>query len=184
MALTSSKPFSASFPLPDFALPDVTTDQRITPTFFSDSRALVVIFLCRHCPYVVHLLAQVVQVAHQYQPKNISFVGISSNDAALYPEDSPAQLKTMVEQYGIPFPILYDKSQETAQAFQAVCTPEFFVFDQDQTLFYHGRFDGSRPGNNIPCSGSDLRDALEARLADRLPPSPQQPSVGCNIKWT
>lgn len=183
MALTPSKELPAGFPIPHFALPDVVNGGTITPSTFAGANALVVIFLCRHCPYVVHVLPTLLDVAGSYLPKAVAFAGISANDAANYPDDAPDKLKEMALELKIPFPILYDETQETAAAFHAVCTPEFFVFDTSRRLFYHGRLDGSTPGNNIPCTGDDLRSALDAVLAGAPAPSPQLPSVGCNIKW-
>jgi peroxiredoxin len=183
MALTPSQELSIGLPVPDFSLPDVATDQAVSPSDFSGARALVVIFLCRHCPYVVHVMPTLIALAREYSAQDTVFVGISANDAANYPDDSPARLKDMVAQQNIPFPILYDETQDTARAFHAACTPEFFVFDGDRRLFYHGRMDASTPGNNIPCSGDDLRAALDAVLTGSASPAPQHPSMGCNIKW-
>jgi len=183
MALTTSEAFVAGTPLPEFALPDVTTGRTVTAQTFAGAKALVVIFLCRHCPYVVHVLPEIIRLAGDYLPRGVAFVGISANDAAKYPEDSPSNLAKMVAEKRIPFPILHDESQDTARAFHAVCTPEFFVFDASGKLCYHGRLDGSTPGNKVPCDGSDLRRALDAMLSGTLVPEPQQPSMGCNIKW-
>lgn len=183
MALTKSEHLAPGMPVPDFSLPDVITGKPVTPSSLADGKPLVVIFLCRHCPYVVHVLPEVVRLATDYLPKDIAFVGISANDAAAYPDDSPSGLAAMVTERGIPFPILYDESQETARAFHAVCTPEFFVFDGVRGLFYHGRLDASTPGNKVTCDGSDLRAALDAVLAGTGSPLPQHPSMGCNIKW-
>jgi len=124
-----------------------------------------------------------IALAREYQAAGAAFVGISANDAANYPDDSPARLKDMVESQQIPFPILHDETQQTARAFHAACTPEFFVFDAPRRLFYHGRMDASTPGNNLPCTGDDLRAALDAALNGEAAPAPQHPSMGCNIKW-
>lgn len=183
MALTSSEQLAVGMPVPEFSLPDVVTDQAVTAKSAAGDKPLVVIFLCRHCPYVVHVLPEVVRLAHDYLPKGVAFVGISANDAAAYPDDAPHKLAAMVAERNIPFPILYDESQDTARAFRAVCTPEFFVFDGPRGLHYHGRLDASTPGNNVDCDGSDLRAALNNLLAGARPPSSQQPSMGCNIKW-
>jgi peroxiredoxin len=183
MALTTSEAFIAGTPLPAFALPDVTSGRTVTAETFAAAKALVVIFLCRHCPYVVHVLPEVIRLGGDYLPRGAAFVGISANDAANYPDDSPSNLATMVAERRIPFPILHDESQDTARAFHAVCTPEFFVFDASGKLGYHGRLDGSTPGNKVPCDGSDLRRALDAILSGHAAPDPQQPSMGCNIKW-
>ncbi len=183
MALTASKNLETGSAMPHFSLPDVVTGQNVGPEAFRGAKASVVIFLCRHCPYVVHVMPEVVRLAGEYLPRGAAFVGISANDAASYPDDSPERLAAMVSERQIPFPILHDESQETARAFHAVCTPEFFVFDGSGGLFYHGRLDGSTPGNNVACDGTDLRQALEAVLSGAPPPSPQHPSMGCNIKW-
>ena len=183
MALTPSTSLTPGFPLPTFSLPDVVTGRAVTPDDFAAARALVVIFLCRHCPYVVHVLPTLIALAREYQAAGAAVVGISANDAANYPDDAPDRLKDMVETRDIPFPILHDETQETARAFHAACTPEFFVFDGDRRLFYHGRLDASTPGNNIPCTGDDLRAALDAVLTGSPAPVPQHPSMGCNIKW-
>ena len=183
MALTTSEELAAGMPVPDFSLPDVTTGDALTPGHFAGDKALVVIFLCRHCPYVVHVLPEIVRTANDYLPKEVAFLGISANDASAYPDDSPAKLAAMVTERRIPFPIAYDESQDVARAFHAVCTPEFFVFDGLRGLYYHGRLDGSTPGNKVACDGTDLRRALDDLLAGAPTPSPQQPSMGCNIKW-
>jgi peroxiredoxin len=179
MALTPSKDLDATFALPEFALPDVVNGRTTGPADFADSKALVVVFLCRHCPYVVHVMPTLLAVAREYLPAGAAFVGISAND----PDDSPARLKDMAVRQDIPFPILYDETQETARAFHAACTPEFYVFDGARRLSYHGRLDASTPGNNVPCTGDDLRAALDAVLTGQAAPQPQHPSMGCNIKW-
>jgi peroxiredoxin len=183
MALTNSIALTPDDSLPPFALPDVTTGRTVTPQDFAGSPLLVVIFLCRHCPYVVHVLPEVLRLAADYLPRGAAFVGISANDAASYPDDSPEHLAKMVSERGIPFPILHDASQETARAFGAACTPEFFIYDAARALRYHGRLDGSTPGNGVPCDGSDLRPALDALRAGQPVAEPQHPSMGCNIKW-
>lgn len=183
MASTSSEQLAVGTPLPEFSLPDVLTGQAVTADKAAAGKPLVVIFLCRHCPYVVHVLPEVVRLAQDYLPKGMVFVGISANDAATYPDDAPPKLAAMVAERNIPFPILYDESQCVARAFGAVCTPEFFIFDGARGLYYHGRLDGSTPGNKVACDGVDLRAALDDLLAGTPPPSPQHPSMGCNIKW-
>ena len=183
MALTRSEQLAVGMPVPAFSLPDVVTGKLVTAESAAGAKALVVIFLCRHCPYVVHVLPEVIRLAGDYLPKGVAFLGISANDAATYPNDAPPKLAAMVAERNIPFPILYDESQETARGFGAVCTPEFFVFDGARGLYYHGRLDGSTPGNDVACKGVDLRAALDDLLAGAPPLSPQQPSMGCNIKW-
>lgn len=183
MALTESKPLGPGFTMPDFFLPDVATGESLSAPACTGEKGTVAVFLCRHCPYVVHVLPTLLGLARDYMARGIGFVGISSNDAANYPDDAPERLQAMVAERGIPFPILHDETQQTARAFHAECTPEFYVFGGDGQLFYHGRMDASTPGNNAPCTGADLRAALDALLAGRAAPSPQHPSMGCNIKW-
>jgi len=183
MALTSSEQLALGMPVPAFSLPNVATGPPVSAESAAGAKALVVIFLCRHCPYVVHVLPELIRLAGNYLPKGVAFLGISANDAATHPDDAPPKLAAMVAERNITFPILYDESQETARAFGAVCTPEFFVFDGPRGLYYHGRLDGSTPGNNVACNGGDFRAALDDLLAGAPPPSPQQPSMGCNIKW-
>jgi peroxiredoxin len=171
------------FSLPSFALPDVITGQLVRAETYQDSQALVVVFLCRHCPYVVHVLPALDKLAREYLSRDVAFVGISANDASTYPEDAPDKLKEMALDQHIPFPILHDDSQDVARSFEAACTPEFFVFDGRRRLFYHGRMDASTPGNNLPSTGEDLRHALDCLLGGQSAPATQQPSMGCSIKW-
>lgn len=183
MALTESTTLPPRFSMPDFLLPDVRSGLDASASDCTGGKGTVVIFLCRHCPYVVHVLPALLDLAREYLTRGIGFVGISANDANTHPADSSDGLKKMASEYAIPFPILYDKPQTTARAFHAECTPEFFVFGADAQLFYHGRMDASTPGNNLPCTGHDLRAALDALIAGRAAPSPQHPGMGCNIKW-
>ncbi len=167
---------------PHFSLPDTTGDV-ITLESFSEQKALAVIFMCNHCPYVQHIRSTLAQVAKEYQAKNIGFVGINANDAENYPDDSPEAMKQEVAAIGYTFPYLYDETQQVAQAYTAACTPDIFVFDQDRKLVYRGQFDSSRPGNDKPVTGESLTTALDALLADQEVSQDQQPSSGCNIKW-
>ena len=183
MALTESSSLGPDFTMPDFFLPEVSSGESVSAPAISGEKGTVVIFLCRHCPYVVHVLPVLLDLARDYSQRGIRFAGISSNNTATHPEDSPERLADMVSERDIPFPILYDATQETARAFHAQCTPEFYVFGPEARLYYHGRMDASTPGNNVPCTGSDLRSALEALLAGSPAPAPQHPSMGCNIKW-
>lgn len=183
MALTESSPLGPGFKMPDFFLTDVATGESVSATAMAGEKGTVVIFLCRHCPYVVHVLPVLVGLARQYMAQGVGFAGISANNVATHPEDAPEKLKAMVRERDVPFPVLYDETQDTARAFHAACTPEFYVFGADAHLFYHGRMDASTPGNKVPCTGSDLREALDALLAGRSAPSPQHPSMGCGIKW-
>ncbi len=146
-------------------------------------KPLLVIFMCNHCPFVIHLREALAQFAAEYMQKGLQIVGISSNDVEHYPQDSPEEMKREVQEAGYPFPYLYDASQEVAKAWKAACTPDFFLCDADHRLVYRGQFDDSRPGNGIPVTGCDLRAACDAVL-DGRPVSPEQkPSIGCNIKW-
>lgn len=182
MALTPSTMLPLGTVAPDFKLPD-TTGKIISLADFKDKAALLVIFMCNHCPYVVHIRAGLSQLARDYAAKNASIVGISSNDAKNYPADSPAKMKEEVKSAGYIFPYLYDETQAVAKAYRAACTPDIFLFDKDRKLVYRGQFDASRPGNNTPVTGKDLRAALAAVLNGQPVPEKQIASIGCNIKW-
>jgi len=167
---------------PDFSL--VNVDSRtVSLSDFSDAPGLLVIFLCNHCPYVIHVADQLAQLAHEYMNRGVAVVGISSNDVANYPADSPEQMVAEAEARGYVFPYLYDETQEVAQSYHAACTPDFFLFDARQKLVYRGQLDSSRPDSGIPVTGEDLRAALDAVLAGRAAAEDQTPSLGCNIKW-
>jgi peroxiredoxin len=167
---------------PDFSL--VSTDGRtVRLSDFQGAPALLVIFMCNHCPYVIHVAPELARLTRQYQQKGVAVVGISSNDVAGYPQDSPEQMVHEAETRGYGFPYLYDESQEVAKAYRAACTPDFYVFDADQKLVYRGQMDPSRPNSDIPLTGQDLRRALDAVLAGQAVPAEQTPSLGCNIKW-
>ena len=167
---------------PDFHLPD-TDGKTVTLADFKDQTALVVIFMCNHCPYVVHLRAGLAQLARDYAPKRVGIVGINSNDVKIHPADSPARMKEEVKTAGYSFPYLYDETQAVAKSYRAACTPDIFLFDRGRRLVYRGQFDASRPGNGIPVTGKDLRAALDAVLAGKPTSELQAPSIGCNIKW-
>jgi len=167
---------------PDFNLPD-TNGKLVALADFKELAALVVIFICNHCPYVVHIRAGLAQLARDYAPKHVGFVGINSNDVKNYPADSPAKMKDEVKVAGYIFPYLFDESQAVAKSYRAACTPDIFLFDRGRRLVYRGQFDASRPGNGIPVTGKDLRAALDAILAGRTTSEFQAPSIGCNIKW-
>ena len=184
MALTeSTMAMELGAPAPDFALPNVVTGQTTCRDDFKGSKALLVMFICTHCPYVKHVEKGLASLGHDYKDKDIAIVAISSNDAANYPEDSPAGLKRQAETQAFLFPYLYDESQRVAKAYQAACTPDFFLFDGTLRLVYRGQFDSSRPGNGIPVTGEDLRAAIDRVLAGKPVPADQRPSIGCNIKW-
>lgn len=167
---------------PDFRLPD-PSGKVYSLADFRTAKALVVVFMCNHCPYVKHLRSGLAQLARDYQPRGVAVVGISANDVANYPADSPALMAEEAKAAGYIFPYLYDETQEVAKAYRAACTPDFFVFDQAHRLVYRGQFDDSRPSNGVPVSGKDLRAALDAVLARQEVTGPQKPSIGCNIKW-
>jgi peroxiredoxin len=167
---------------PDFRLPD-PSGKLISVTDCQGATALVVVFMCNHCPYVKHIRAGLAQLARDYLPRRVGMVGINSNDVANYPADSPANMAEEVKSAGYIFPYLYDATQQVAKAYRAACTPDIYLFDKDQRLVYRGQFDDSRPGNNVPVTGIDLRAAIDAVLAGK-PVSPnQKASIGCNIKW-
>jgi len=167
---------------PDFKLPD-TNGKIVSPADFKDKPALLVMFICNHCPYVKHIRTGLAQLARDFLPRGAAIVGINSNDVANYPEDSPVKMKEEVKSAGYTFPYLYDESQAVAKAYRAACTPDLYLFDRNQKLVYRGQFDDSRPGNGIPVTGKDLRAALDAVLAGKPIPPDQKASVGCNIKW-
>jgi peroxiredoxin len=167
---------------PDFRLPD-TAGKTVTLADLKNAPALLVIFMCNHCPFVKHIRAGLAQLAHDYQPRGLAVVGISSNDVMNYPLDSPAKMAEEARAAGYIFPYLYDETQEVARAYRAACTPDIYLFDQDQRLVYRGQFDDSRPGNGIPVTGKDLRAAIDAVLTGKPAAANQKPSIGCNIKW-
>ena len=167
---------------PDFRLPD-TSSKTISLADFKAAPALVVVFMCNHCPYVKHMREGLAKLARDYQPKSVAMVGISSNDVANYPDDSPAKMAAEAKSAGYVFSYLYDESQEVAKAYKAACTPDFYVFDKDQRLVYRGQLDDSRPGNGMPVTGKDVRSALDSVLAGKSVSPTQKPSIGCNIKW-
>ncbi len=170
-------------PAPDFRLPDVISGQSVSLERFADKKALVVMFICRHCPYVQHVKEELARLGRDYAGKSVGIVAISSNDATQYPDDRPERLRAMAQELGFNFPLCYDETQEVAKAYAAACTPDFYVFDQDRRLVYRGQLDDSRPGNGIPVTGRDLRAAIEAVLEGRAVSAEQKPSLGCNIKW-
>jgi peroxiredoxin len=167
---------------PDFRLPD-TGGKTVSLSQLKGASALLVMFICNHCPFVKHLRAELAQLSRDYLPRGVAMVGISSNDVANYPEDGPAQMAAEVKSAGYLFHYLYDETQGVAKAYHAACTPDFFLFDREQRLAYRGQCDDSRPGNGIPVTGKDLRAALESVLAGKPVPLLQRPSIGCNIKW-
>jgi peroxiredoxin len=183
MALTESTMLELGTTAPDFALTDVVTGKTVHRDDLGGRKALLVMFICTHCPYVKHVEKGLAALGADYEGKPVSIVAISSNDAANYPDDSPAGLKQQAQTLGFHFPYLYDETQSVAHAYKAACTPDLFLFDGDLRLVYRGQFDGSRPGNGIPVTGEDLRAAIDTVLAGKPPLTDQRPSIGCNIKW-
>ncbi len=182
MALTPSTMLPLGTSAPDFSLVNVDRST-VSLADFSGAPAVLVIFMCNHCPYVKHIASDLASLAEEYQKKGVAVVGINSNDAVNYPDDAPEQMAREVEQRGYTFPYLYDESQEVAKAYRAACTPDFYVFDGGRKLYYRGQMDSSRPDSGIPITGEDLRAALDGVLEGRPHPADQQPSIGCNIKW-
>ena len=183
MALTPSTMLALGIPAPDFALPDAVSGKDISLSTFTGKKGLLVMFICRHCPYVQHIKQELARLGKDYANREIGIVAVSSNDARDYPDDAPDKLKAMAEELGFTFPFCYDESQEVAKAYRAACTPDFFLFNGERKLVYRGQLDDSRPGNGKPLNGRDLRAAIDAVLADRPVPPDQKPSIGCNIKW-
>ena len=168
---------------PDFTLVDVVSGETISLETFKDKKALLVMFICPHCPFVKHVQQELANIGKDYATKSLGIVAISANDITTHPDDAPDKMKIMAETLGFTFPFCYDESQAVAKAYTAACTPDFFLFDSNQTLVYRGQLDESRPGNDIPVTGEDLRKAIEAILADQAIEFEQKPSIGCNIKW-
>ena len=183
MAATPSVMLPLGTRAPDFTLPDTVTGRSVSLADFAGKKALLVMFICNHCPFVKHIRSQLAALGRDYSEKGVGIVAISSNDAANYPDDSPAKMKDEARAAGYTFPYLYDESQAVARAYQAACTPDFFLFDSARALVYRGQLDDSRPGNGVPVTGKDLRAALDAALAGQPPLPTQRPSIGCNIKW-
>jgi peroxiredoxin len=182
MVLTPSTMLPLGTKAPDFSLKNVD-GKTVKLADFEKAPALLVIFMCNHCPYVKHVADALAKLASDYLAKGVAVVGINSNDVANYPADSPEQMAAEVKQRGYKFPYLFDETQDVAQAYRAACTPDFYVFDKEQRLVYRGQFDASRPDSGIPVTGADLRAALDAVLAGKKPVAEQRPSIGCNIKW-
>jgi thiol-disulfide isomerase/thioredoxin len=183
MVATPSTMLPLGTQIPDFNLPNAIDGLSISPKDYRGSAALVVMFICNHCPFVKHVLPELGRLSRDYIPKRIAFLAINSNDVETHPDDSPEHMRELVATEEWNFPFLCDESQEVAKAFKAACTPDFYVFDGDQKLVYRGQLDGSRPGNDVPVTGADLRACLNAIVAGESVPSTQQPSLGCNIKW-
>jgi peroxiredoxin len=180
---SASSMLPLGIPAPPFALRDVVGDQIYSLDSFADKAALLVMFICRHCPYVVHVQYEIAKLGRDYINAGLGIVGISSNDPAQYPDDAPQRLKEMAERVGFTFPLCFDDTQEIAQAYRAACTPDFYLFDRERRLVYHGQLDDSRPGSGKPVTGRDLRAAIEAVLTGKPVDSNQKASIGCSIKW-
>ncbi|WP_431122546.1 thioredoxin family protein [Flagellimonas flava] len=183
MARTPSNMLALGTKAPDFSLVDTVTDAQKSLNEVKGEKGTVIMFICNHCPFVVHVNPEISQLGREYQSKGIGFVAISSNDVINYPDDAPHLMKQKAAEEGYTFPYLYDETQEVAKAYDAACTPDFYLFDANLDLVYRGQLDDSRPGNGLPLTGTDLRNAMDALLAGTAIDSEQKPSIGCNIKW-
>lgn len=183
MSLTPSNMLALGTTAPDFTLLDTVTGADFSLSDLRGEKGTMIMFICNHCPFVKHINAGLVKLANDYQSQGIQFIAISSNDVENYPEDAPELMKQVAAEQGYDFPYLYDPSQAVAKAYQAACTPDFYLFDAQLACVYRGQLDGSRPGNNVPVTGSDLRAAMDALLTGQPVSPDQKPSQGCNIKW-
>jgi len=184
MAATPSNMLEIGIKAPDFQLLDTVSNKKLSFKDIKKKNGTVVMFICNHCPYVLHVNSEIVKIANEYMPKEIGFVAISSNDVENYPQDAPELMTEQAKKIGYSFPYLYDETQEIAKQYKAACTPDFYVFDKDDKLVYRGRLDASTPKNNEPLNGKDLRLALDLLLEGKMiPDKAQKPSIGCNIKW-
>ncbi|MEZ4779164.1 MAG: thioredoxin family protein [Flavobacteriaceae bacterium] len=183
MALTPSNMLALGTKAPDFNLVDTVTKNTLSLQNLKGKKGTVLMFICNHCPYVKHVNEELIRVCNDYRVTGFNFVAISSNDASKYPEDGPEAMYKTAQKLGYPFPYLYDETQEVAKAYDAACTPDFYLFDSELKLVYRGQLDNSRPGNSIPLNGRDLREALDNILNNHPQRKDQKPSMGCNIKW-
>ena len=183
MVQTQSNMMPLGSQAPDFTLPDVISGTDLSLQNLKGEHVTLIMFICNHCPFVKHIQDELVKLGKEYSAKGVSIIAISSNDVDSYPEDSPEKMKMLANSLGYTFPYLYDEAQLVAQAYDATCTPDFFIFDKDMKCVYRGQLDDSRPGNNVPVTGLDIRDALASILSGLKVNSLQKPSVGCNIKW-
>lgn len=183
MARTPSNMLPLGTVAPNFSLTDTVTDKTLDLNALSGEKGTLIMFICNHCPFVKHVNAELTNLGKEYQSKGIGFVAISSNDVKNYPQDAPDLMKQTAAEEGYTFPYLYDETQEIAKAYDAACTPDFFLFNANLKLVYRGQLDNSRPGNDIPVTGHDLRKAMEAVLSGEKVDPEQKPSIGCNIKW-
>ncbi|MGB8167371.1 MAG: thioredoxin family protein [Chthoniobacteraceae bacterium] len=182
MSATNSTMLALGTAAPDFSLPDVATGRPFALSDFASNEALLVIFLCAHCPYVIHVAPELARIGRDYAGRSLAIVAITANDIANYPQDAPVPTAAFARAQGFSFPILFDQAQSVARAYTAACTPDFFLFDQDRRLAYRGQLDRTRPRVGAP-DGADLRAAIDAVLSGQSPSSDQRPSIGCNIKW-
>ena len=183
MVLTPSTMLPLGTQAPDFRLPDVVSGKIISLANFADKTALLLMFICCHCPFVKHIQQEIAKLSQDYQYKSLGIIAISANDISKYPDDSPENIKLMAQKLGFNFPFCYDETQEVAKSYTAACTPDFFLFNKSRKLVYRGQFDDSRPSNQIPVTATDLRQAIDCVLTDKQIDFPQKPSIGCNIKW-
>lgn len=183
MAKTQSNNIPLRTKAIDFTLYDVISKKEISLKNLQSPIATVIMFICNHCPFVKHIQTTLIDIARTYIAKNITFIAINANDVIAYPEDEPDQMAKIAHEFSYPFPYMYDETQSVARAYQAACTPDFYIYDKDLKLSYHGQFDDSRPGNNIPVTGQSLTGALECLIHNQPILEPQKPSIGCNIKW-
>ncbi len=183
MAATETYAIPLGFKAPEFTLPDTVDDKEKSLSELRGSKATVIMFICNHCPYVIHINDALIRLAKDYMPEGVAFIAISSNDIENYPQDAPEKMKETAYRLGYPFPYLYDATQEVAKAYHAACTPDISIFDEDMRCVYRGQLDDSRPKNDIPVSGRDVRSALDALLAGKSVSPIQKVSLGCNIKW-
>lgn len=183
MSATPTKQIPPGFTAPDFTLPDVISGKMLSLSELRSEKVTVIVFICNHCPYVIHIINELVKVGKDYIPKGVSFVMINSNDVEAYPDDSPELMVEFARKHDFPFPYLYDQSQDVARAYDAACTPDISVFDGNLKCVYRGQFDNARPGNDQPVTGADLRQTLDLILAGQPVPENQKPGIGCNIKW-
>ena len=183
MARTPSTMVTLGTKAPDFLLPDTVSEKQLSLNEIKGETATMIMFICNHCPFVKHVNEELVRLGNDYKNKGIGFVAINSNDVINHPNDSPELMTQVAKELKYPFPYLYDESQETAKAYDAACTPDFFIYDKDLRLVYRGQLDDSRPGNEIPVTGKDIRQALDRLINNEPVPQVQRPSIGCNIKW-
>ena len=183
MARTPSNMLPLGTKAPDFTLFDTVSQEQLSLTQLKGKKATVVMFICNHCPFVIHVNPELVQLANDYKDQGVSFIAISSNDIENYPQDGPELMKSHAKTNHYPFPYLFDESQDVARSYDAACTPDFYIFNTENTLVYRGQLDDSRPNNGIELTGTDMRNAIDALLNNRPIASTQKPSIGCNIKW-